>query len=290
MKTLQSNSQVYKHITFIIFMIILMVVIYGKSQAQEAPPVNKPSSSYFRFGIGYGFPSGTQMLDVSSTSTSTNTSYTSKQEGVYGSLGSGFTFSSSYLHMYSKNIGLDLGLQYLWGKKYESTNSSSGSYGTFTDKSKINSQGLLFGPSLVMAIGEKKVRPYVQIGITAGSFKVHSEESYPNSKTTTEYYGGITIGFKGGFGIDAPISENANFFSECVFTSMSYYPKKATTTYSNGSPQQNVEFEKELTYNSSYSNSNPAPNTYKELRSSIPFGSLALNIGLKLKLNKKVRQ
>jgi hypothetical protein len=289
MKTLQSNTQyMYKHIAFIIFMITLMLVIFENAKAQEAPPVSKTSSSYFRFGVGYGFPSGSQLLGVNSTSTSTNTSYTSKQEGIYGSLGSGFTFNSSYLHMYSKNIGLDLGLQYVWGKKYESTSSSSGQNNTYTEKNKIYSRGLLFGPSLIVMMGENKVRPYVQIGITAGSIKVHGEDSYSNFKTTTEYYGGISIGFKGGFGIDAPISENAKFFTECVFTSMSYYPKKGTITYSDGSPQQKVEFEKDITYNVSNSNPNPAPNTQKELRSSLPFGSIALNIGLKLQLKKKV--
>lgn len=263
------------------------MVIYGKSQAQEAPPASKPSSSYFRFGFGYGFPSGSQLLGVNSTSTSTSTSYTSNQEGVYGSLGSGFTFHSSYLHMYSKNIGLDIGLQYMWGKKYESTNSASGPDGMYTGKSKIYSRGLLFGPSLIMVIGEHKVKPYVQIGITAGSINVHGEDGYPNYKTTTEYYGGISFGFKGGFGIDAPLSENTKFFTECVFTSMSYYPKKGTITYSSGAPQQKIEFEKEVTYSASYSNPNPASNTQKELRSSMPFGSIALNIGLKLNLKKK---
>jgi hypothetical protein len=122
MKTLQNNTQyIYKHITFIIFMIIQMLVFYGKLQAQEDQPVSKPTSSYFRFGLGYGFPSGSQLLGVNSTSTTTNRSYSSKQEGIYGSLGLGFTYNSSFLHMYSENIRLDLGLQYVWGKKYEST-------------------------------------------------------------------------------------------------------------------------------------------------------------------------
>ncbi len=261
-----------------------MLVIFENAKAQDAQPVSKPTSSYFRFGVGYGFPSGSQLLGVNSTSTSTNNSYTSKQEGIYGSLGSGFTFNSSYLHMYSKNIGLDLNLQYVWGKKYESVNSSSGQNNTYTEKNNIYSRGLLFGPSLIVMIGENKVRPYVQVGVTAGSIKVHEEESYANYKSTSEYYGGLSIGFKGGFGIDATISENAKFFTEFVFTSMSYYPKNRTINYSNG-PQQKTEYVRDITY--SYPNSNQNTTTSKDLRSSLPFGSIALNIGLKLQLKKK---
>lgn len=277
----------YNHIAFIIFMIMLMLVIFENAKAQEAQPVSKPSSSYFRFGLGYGFPSGSQLLGVNSTSTSSNTSYTYKQEGIYGSLGSGFSFNSSYLHMYSKNIGLDLNLQYLWGKKYESSESSSGMFGTYSYESKIYSRGFLFGPSLVVMIGENKVKPYVQVGVTAGSIKTYGEEGDTNYKRSTEYFGGLSFGFKGGFGIDAPISENAKFFTEVVFTSMSYYPKKGTITYSNGTPQEKVEFVKDMSYNISNSNPNPAANSRKELRSSLPFGSMALNIGFKLQLKKK---
>ncbi len=284
MKALQSNTRyMYKHIAFIIFMMVLMLVIFKNAKAQEDQQVSKPSASYFRFGVGYGFPSGSQLLEANSTSTSSNTGYTSKQEGIYGSLGSGFAFNSSYLHMYSNNVGLDVNVQYVWGKKYESTHNSSGPYDSYTYKSKVYSRGLLFGPSLIVMIGENKVKPYVQVGVTAGSIKVHGEEGTTNYKSSTEYYGGLSIGFKGGFGIDAPISENAKFFTEFVFTSMSYYPKKGTETY--GSNQQKIEFVREVSYNS---NSNPNPNTSKQLRSSMPFGSAALNIGLKLQLKKKV--
>ncbi|MBK5277425.1 MAG: hypothetical protein JJE09_01040 [Bacteroidia bacterium] len=286
MKTIHTNNQyMRKHIAFFIFMMLLLLILFGKANAQEIQNISK-SSSYFRFGFGYGFPSASQMLGANSTYTSSTMSSTSREEGVYGSLGSGFTFNSSYVHMYSKNIGLDVSLQYLWGKKYESTSTSSFEGTTNTYKSKISSRGLLFGPSLIAMIGEGKVKPYVQVGLTLGNVKVSGEAGSANFKSTTEYRGGLSIGFKGGFGIDVPIGEKTNFFTELVFTSMSYYPKEGTATYSNGSSQQKIAFAREVT--STYNFSSPSnPDSSKELRMSMPFGSIALNVGLKLLLKKK---
>ncbi len=275
-----------KHLVFFIFMTLLMLMLFARVSAQEIQNVGKPSS-YFRFGFGYGFPSASQMLGVNSNYTSSPASSTSKKEGVYGTLGSGFTFNFSYVHMYSKNIGLDINLQYLWGKQYESTSTSSyEGISSVTYDSKVYSRGILFGPSLIAMVGEGKVKPYIQVGIAMGKMKVTSEMSATNINSTSEYKGGLSIGFKGGFGIDVPISENAKFFSEFIFLGMSYYPKEESTTSSTGPSQPKTEFAREVT--SSYSVSTaPNSNSNKELRESIPFGSVSINVGLKLLLKKK---
>ncbi len=287
MKTQNVNSQyMKKHIVIFIFMMFLMLVLFARASAQEIQQVGKPSS-YFRLGIGYGFPSASRMLGANSNYVSSATSSTSKVEGVYGSLGSGFTFNSSYVHMYSKNIGLDINLQYLWGKKYESTSTSSyDGIANVAYESKVYSRGILFGPSLIAMVGEGKVKPYVQVGITMGRMKVNSEMSATNFNVASEYKGGLSIGFKGGFGIDVPISENAKFFSEFIFLGMSYYPKEETTTASNKPSQPKTEFVREVT--STYSVSNPTnSNANKELSESLPFGSVSINVGLKLLLKRK---
>ena len=287
MKTQNVNNQyMKKHLVFFIFMTLLMLMLFARVSAQEIQNVGKPSS-YFRFGFGYGFPSASQMLGVNSNYTSSPASSTSKKEGVYGTLGSGFTFNFSYVHMYSKNIGLDVNLQYLWGKQYESTSTSSyEGISSVTYDSKVYSRGILFGPSLLAMVGEGKVKPYIQVGIAMGKMKVTSEMSATNINSTSEYKGGLSIGFKGGFGIDVPISENAKFFSEFIFLGMSYYPKEESTTSSTGPSQPKTEFAREVT--STYSFSNPTnSNSTKELRESMPFGSVSINVGLKLLLKKK---
>ena len=287
MKTQNVNNQyMKKHLVFFIFMTLLMLMLFARVSAQEIQNVGKPSS-YFRFGFGYGFPSASQMLGVNSNYTSSPASSTSKKEGVYGTLGSGFTFNFSYVHMYSKNIGLDINLQYLWGKQYESTSTSSyEGISSVTYDSKVYSRGILFGPSLIAMVGEGKVKPYIQVGIAMGKMKVTSEMSATNINSTSEYKGGLSIGFKGGFGIDVPISENAKFFSEFIFLGMSYYPKEESTTSSTGPSQPKTEFAREVT--STYSFSNPTnSNSTKELRESMPFGSVSINVGLKLLLKKK---
>ncbi|MEK6780125.1 MAG: hypothetical protein AABY93_00365 [Bacteroidota bacterium] len=294
MKTQNANYQyLKKHVVFFIFMMLLLLMLFARASAQEIQITAKPSS-YFRFGLGYGLSSGSQMVEANSTQTSTYTysdfsssySSTSKYEGVYGSLGSGLVFNTSYMHMYTKNIGLDVNLQYLLGKKYEGTNSNTYNGTTNISKSSIRSRGILFSPALIVIVGESKVKPYVQVGLVMGKVKVLQEESYASAnKNTTEYKGGLSFGFKGGFGIDAPISENTFFFTELVFTGMSYYPKEATTTSEmNGITQPSqpkVEFVREVTTDD---NNESASN--KQLRVSVPFGSVALNIGVKILLKK----
>src|SRR6267154_2762548 len=192
-------------------------------------------SSCLKFAIGYGLPAGSQLLGENSSSHNifSSGSYTANEKGIYGSLGSGFVVNASYGHMYSKNIGLDISLQYLAGRKYVSNNSSTyvdfnNTVTTSSNESSIGAQGLLFSPAVVFSAGDGSIRPYTKIGLVIGSMKFATEEQahYTNQslEMKTEFKGGLSFGFRGGVGLDFSASKKISFFTEVMFTSMSYYP------------------------------------------------------------------
>src|SRR6187551_2008594 len=101
-ETMKTNSpnQLYmkKHITVFIFMMLLILMLFGKASAQEVVAAEK--ASYFKIGFGYGFPSGSQMVGSNSTYTYSASSSSAREKGIYGSLGSGLIFNTSYILMY----------------------------------------------------------------------------------------------------------------------------------------------------------------------------------------------
>jgi len=256
--------------------------------------------SYFKFSMGYGLPSGSQLLaEKSSFTTSSTGSMYSTAKGVYGSYGSGLALNASFGRMFSSHFGLDLNLLYLPGKKYDGSDSYTypnydGTTGRISSSTSSYARALLFSPTLVVAGGEGNVRPYAKIGFAVGTAKILSESgsrytsvgSTPfTSETKTELTGGVSFGFKGGAGLDFGISKRVSFFTELMFTSMSYYPKKGEVTENkiNGVSQPAtpiVTFKEQTTY----TNNNPNPGT-EQLRYSVPLGSLCMNVGLKIKLS-----
>jgi hypothetical protein len=256
--------------------------------------------SYFKFSMGYGLPSGSQLLaEKSSYTTSSTGSMYSTAKGVYGSYGSGLAFNASFGRMFSKHFGLDFTLRYLPGKKYDGSDSYTytnydGTTGRMSSSTSSYARALLFSPTLMVAGGEGKVRPYAKIGFAVGTAKILSESRSSNttvgstpyaSEIKTEMSGGLSFGFKGGAGLDFGVSRRVSFFTELMFTSMSYYPKRGEVTENkiNGvsQPATPIITFKEQT---SFTNSNPNPGT-EQLRFSVPMGSLCMNVGLKIRLS-----
>ena len=261
--------------------------------------------SYFKFSMGYGLPSGSQLLaEKSSFTTSSTGSMYSTAKGVYGSYGSGLALDASFGRMFSSHFGLDLNLLYLPGKKYDGSDSYTypnydGTTGRISSSTSSYARALLFSPTLVVAGGEGNVRPYAKIGFAVGTAKILSEYgsrytpvgSTPvASETKTELSGGLSFGFKGGAGLDFGVSKRVSFFTELMFTSMSYYPKRGEVTENkiNGVSQPAtpiVTFKEQTTYNNN--NSNPGT---EQLRYSVPLGSLCMNVGLKIRLSSAVQK
>jgi hypothetical protein len=264
------------------FAIAIMVFVPGLLLGQE---------SYFRFSLGYGFPASSHLIGTNSTYNSGTSSSSSTEQGVYGSFGSGVTFNASYGQMFSKNLGMDIGIQYLWGKTYSDTYSSS----TSSSNASMYANGLLLTPSLVMTVGEGKVVPYLKAGFCVGLITAKEQTANKTSFGTSpqtveivrEYSGGLSMGFRGSIGLDFRAAKGINFFTEIMLTSMSYYPNQSeVTSYKvNGVDQPSQHLK--TTYKESVTSSSTSGTTSEALQVSMPLDNISLNAGIRVRLKSK---
>ena len=272
-----------------------------KSVPQTSPVADKRSS--MGFSVGYGFPSGSQQIaeSFSSTSMATSSSYTRK--GIYGSYGAGVHFDASYARMFSKNVGLDVTLSYLIGKTYTGVSSVTSGSGNFSsDETNSFSRAFLFSPSLILQTGEGRMRPYVKAGFILGSIKVTNEEktslTIPTGKFSSirknEFTGNLSFGLRAGAGVEFNIDKRMNFFTEVTFASMSYFPTNGTITeYSiNGDDKlstlpvstKSSHFTREISTSVATA---PDPSKPSEnIQFSFPMGSVGVSVGVRIRLDK----
>ncbi len=260
--------------------------------------------SYFKFGIGYGLPSGSQMLASESNSKSSfnqNTwqySYSGSEKSKKGSFGAGTNLTASFGQLLGTYVGYDIELNYLFGKKYEGYDHSSFDGSVYNIDYKGYSRSLTLAPSVFVLVGDHKLKPRIRAGMVLGKNRVFAETSSNGGgeKRTEkmELNGGLSLGFRGGIGIDFNAAKNTSFYAEIVFTGMSYYPKHGEMTENkvNGVDQLNqlpkaikeVNFMKERSWSSSSPSDENQPS--EEVGDSLPFGSIGVQFGVRIRIGK----
>jgi hypothetical protein len=261
-----------------------------------------PAQIYFRAGVGYALPAATESIGEMQTRRDdfdgNNYTNTNKTKNVSASYGSGINFTAGGGFMFSEFLGVDLNVNYLIGKKFETGDSykyySNGSLqGTDETIITTNSKAIFITPSFVISTGGTRA-PYGRFGIVLGSPSVDQEESsyYDLDGTSTslrkwEYRGGISTGFQGAVGMNWTLAANLKLYTEVNFTSMTFYPKERNLTKSsdNGVPNDLGQIEayyKEIEFVKSIDNTAQSDFTKprKELRQGIPFSSLSLQVGI----------
>jgi hypothetical protein len=248
--------------------------------------------------IGYGLPLGSQLMYTNYTSTSTSTSSTVQENGVYGTYGTGFVAAGSYEYFFNKVVGIDATIQYLASNKYEGSYYSVYNSTQGTNRKNVSySRGFFFNPSVILTTDKKGIKPYLKAGFSVGHIVVFEDiESFPppnSSNLTTsmlkrELVGGVPFGITGAIGFDIPIADKFNFFTELNFLSMSYFPTRFEyTAYTAAGVNmidklpENVRkgvFKKEITSTGSPSDPN------EKISQSLPMGSIRLSLGVKMKL------
>jgi hypothetical protein len=269
-----------------IILSLCLVAIGGICLAQKV---------YFKLSGGYGLPVATQDVGTNYFYNYNNQTQESdsKIENVSASYGAGMNFSGGAGFMFSKNLGFDLTVQYLIGKKYEITQRES-----YTGQGKEESietrrgRAVFFNPSLLVSPGPKL--PYARVGVVIGSPKVKSEESYyydldgtNTQETESVYRKGTAFGIQGAIGYNFMISNNIDIFVEANFIGMTYYPKEnEVTKYMNDGTdnladlserQKRTEFKKEIDLQGEPSNDEPS----QQLKLAMPFSSVGINFGVK---------
>ena len=248
--------------------------------------------SYFRFNVGYGTPFASQQISDETTIRSS----TGKTKGIYGSYGKGVYFEGAYGLISKGPLGFDLEFSYLLGDSYNGTYLMDGSGGSYYEESVTSAKGFFVAPSITFTTRGKEIQGYARLGPILGSNTITNEINGKGGLDKlyleVDYKGGISMGWKSSLGINFNASNRIVVFSELSVVAMTYYPKigevtkillndKSAPTFLPAA-QRDFEFKEEITF------STTSTANYDRLKKAYPFGSIALDIGLKINLNKSV--
>ena len=267
--------------------------------------------AYVNINAGYGFSMASQsMLGNSSNSYTENYGtgdYTSSgtYEVVNASFGKGLNFGGTFGYMFNEHVGAEVGVSYLLGGKTEGKSESTykmidydGTTTTTTSTftTTYSSTMLRFIPSVVIAAGLDGIDPYAKFGVVIGMGSVKSEEEGTDDGDVTvekwKHSGGMGLGLNAALGANFSISDNMVFFAELNMVNMSYAPTKGEMTEAtyNGkdvlpdltTSQKEIEYVDSNTWSSSDDPSDSEP--AKQLKNKLPFGSVGINVGLRIAL------
>ncbi len=134
----------------------------------------------------------------------------SSSELVRVNLGKGLNAGINFGYMFNKNIGFELGGNYLLGGKI------NGSYTSYTGdylNSEVSAKMLQIKPSLVFRSDLEKINPYAKVGMIIGSGKIINitvEKDGADLETRTlELDGGMPIGFQASIGTLYKLNEQS---------------------------------------------------------------------------------
>ena len=261
---------------------------------------------YIRVGVGYAFPhaGNTQSTLYNPILSSANpsggglqfvgditsgggvTSYEYKK----ASLGSGFTGTIAGGYWFTKNIGLELGVNIgIAPKKYESLiTNSAGTYKS-VDYAKTP---VYMMPAVLLRAEVEKVFVYSRIGVAvnvAGKAKNEVTVTNPASQTVvvTEYSFRTGIGLQGALGLSFPVAKKVSIFVEANGLFISQYLKKGDVVEltSNGIDQLSKQptAYKEFEYEFDYEQVAGTPRLYEPTKApsmAVPFSNIGISAGL----------
>jgi len=246
---------------------------------------------YIKINAGYGLKMSSQSVNYFNFTNYTIDTASNNREQVNTSLGKGFAFEGAVGYMFNKNIGAELGVSYLLGAK---TKTKQKLYGSERNNS-LSANLLRINPSIVITCGFEKINPYAKLGLVVGFGKIFYEDDYTSAGGVVitekmELNGGVSFGLNAGVGVIFNISKIISLFGEINMVNLSYSPTKGKLTESILDGQDRLPdmttSEKEVEFVDSF---NADPNTpyshtdpRQELKEKFPFGSVGLNIGLRI--------
>jgi opacity protein-like surface antigen len=244
---------------------------------------------YVSLATGYAFGSSTGESIPIQNSTETSEDV-SKNEVVSYSLGKGINFGGTIGYMFDKNIGAEVGINYLKGAKTVGLDTRLN--GERVENS-IAATMLQINPKLVLALDYEKINPYAKFGLIVGispsvettEDKTEITDELPvKNLSVREFYGGQAFGFNAALGLMINLNANFGLFGELNLNNLSYSPSDSTLRKSTIDGIDNLpnltENEKNFKYLKEYTSST-TDETNILPKFTLPFGSIALNIGAK---------
>jgi len=149
--------------------------------------------------------------------------------------------------------------------------------------------GIVFMPAL-----EGKLKPYTRLGVIIAvmnslTTKFDSKSSGTEMIATLKYSGGVAVGGSLALGADFALSDLLSLYAEIYYDALNYSPKKGEFKKAevNGVDKLGdlTTFEKQVEFVKDITDFVPEDNSPdQQLKTSYPFNSLGLNIGVKIKL------
>lgn len=250
-------------------------------------------SFYAKLNGGYNWGIASNLGQRNSNQIGNTTSY----EKVNLSFGKGINIVGAAGYMFNKNIGAELGINYLIGGTSETSSKSSNFNSSSNNIYYYSSTLLNFIPSIIISPGFEKINPYAKIGLSLGiaTMTIKNESSSTTGNSTNSTYetallnGGIAIGLVSALGTTYELNKNISLFGEINISTLSYSPTKGETTeYKENGVDRLFTLktvDKVTEYTDSYSTDSSLQtdvnNPRKSTPISIPFSSLGINIGVK---------
>ena len=242
-------------------------------------------SAQFYAGLGVGYGMGASKR-VNGTKIDGNTT-----TNIYGSYGQGFNTTLKAGFMFNDNMGVELGVSYLFG-----ATQTKDDHKDYLEEAKSN--GLRLIPSLVYKLDNGFYGRFGVIVPVMGSTVITAvDDDFMGmgikKETEMETHGSFSIGFAGAIGYEYALSDNLNLFGEVEYIGMSIKSGSATfTKYDVGgkdqlgamtTSQKEYTFLDEVDNSSDNTPSNPNYDASKAtvtMRQKAPFSSFGLNIGV----------
>lgn len=258
---------------------------------------------YINAGSGYGFPAAPYLMAdniIVYSSGESGSTFESEIVKGSGSFGKGIQVGAVFGYMFNKNMGAELGINYLIGSKIESKREYKDGYWARIGEITESANMLRFTPSLKITTGNGNLKPYLKAGLVIGvASKILStykttytgEFDPPVEESEYEMTGGISFGFTGALGADFMFSKSIGIFAEIGIITQSWAPKKRECIkFTIGgqdhlddltTSQREVEFVESASSDSDYVDED-IPR--QELKTYYPFSSVDFNVGIKISL------
>ncbi|MHC1707303.1 MAG: outer membrane beta-barrel protein [Bacteroidales bacterium] len=250
-------------------------------------------SFYVKAEAGYGFKTSSQNSLYFPLYDYTIDSLSSSTEHISASLGKGMNLGGAFGYMFTDNLGVELGLSYLYGSKSKAKHQ----YIDATVDFALYSRMFRINPTLIVSLKENKINLYSKFGVIMALGAIYYEKSTAkhngdNESIKIKLSGDAAFGFNAGLGVMYPLNNSVSLFGEVNLISLSYAPSRGEVTEAtiNGVDQlpllstRDKEFEFVDEFVSNSYNPDPDDKPKPELKHLFPFGSIGLNAGIKVTL------
>ncbi len=191
---------------------------------------------YIRANVGYNLPMNAQVIGEN-VNEAYNPDFGSdgSSEVVYGSYGSGLALNVAIGGNLKGNLGYDVEVGYVLGKKYTTTYNYTNDWYDYHEEYKTTryARSFQFAPTLSFTAGTGSIQPYTRVGPVIAITKLTEETEASETgqyKMVTESTGGLSVGFKGALGVTFNADSKIQFFIETNLTSLAYAPTKGEIT------------------------------------------------------------